>query len=761
MSLLLLLGGYAPAVSADVPVRPTVGIDLALGGSFRRTLVNAEFAVGFWPLSEVAIASQARDITRQGNHGTFTGTGITRGMSFDVPDGALGCTFAGTGAIVVPHNTGDAGGQYSLSLAGGSMDVVFLLMTTTNDATLRAILQKQETNSSGNGWHVGLQNGAIEFYLKVGGSVIFSFQRGAVADGTQHLVHCCYEPTDSRARIYIDGVQVGADVTATTLMAENTVDLRIGQFTDASGGFIGSLCSVLIGREGDSTLAARLAPTLTWTDVTADVRTATSIRLRYGIQGSGPLDFVASTGTLQFALDNSVLNSAGLLGYYSPDHANARAGFTMRVPVRYRLAYGGTTYYKFRGRILSIRPTPGQHGTRDVAITAGDWMNMAATLFISGVPVQIAETVDQVAGAVLDAASNPPVAVDLQPTGSTFPYALDNSRSEAVTLLQEFARIATSELTHIYIRGDTTRGGKFVVESRDTRQIETAFAATFSNTMTGLELGYADDVLVNAVRVVVYPRDVGAPGSTLVAIQAPQPVEAGATVELEVEFRDPTQRAARVGAATVIAPLSGTDYIANAVDDGSGTDLTSLVDVAAQLGANGIVFTITSRAPQTAWFTTLQARGTPLYDYDRVLATERDDDSVREFGERLITLEMPYQASVNEGRSAAQYLLGLYTSLVASVPSMTLNGNRNATLLTQVLALEPGDRIGLVETVTGLTTTAGDLTRGYYINAVELTVGEAEIVTATYTLSPSQQTPAWILDQVGASELDETTVLGF
>ena len=48
-----------------------------------------------------------------------------------------------------------------------------------------------------------------------------------------------------------------------------------------------------------------------WTDVTTDVLTDPALRASYGIRGAGPTDRVASTGVLNFALDNGQTNSIG------------------------------------------------------------------------------------------------------------------------------------------------------------------------------------------------------------------------------------------------------------------------------------------------------------------------------------------------------------------------------------------------------------------------------------------------------------------
>ena len=72
-----------------------------------------------------------------------------------------------------------------------------------------------------------------------------------------------------------------------------------------------------------------------YTDVSADV--LSDLTATYGISGGGPTDRVASTGSMQFQLNNSASNSAGLVGYYSLGHANARSGFDLlQVPRLHR-----------------------------------------------------------------------------------------------------------------------------------------------------------------------------------------------------------------------------------------------------------------------------------------------------------------------------------------------------------------------------------------------------------------------------------------
>ena len=75
-----------------------------------------------------------------------------------------------------------------------------------------------------------------------------------------------------------------------------------------------------------------------WTDVTRDVLVRGGVSWDYGLPGPMPRDRVAGIGECRFFLDNGPSNSAGLVGYYAPGHAQARAGFELGMACRISLA---------------------------------------------------------------------------------------------------------------------------------------------------------------------------------------------------------------------------------------------------------------------------------------------------------------------------------------------------------------------------------------------------------------------------------------
>src|SRR5512136_1427816 len=119
--------------------------------------------------------------------------------------------------------------------------------------------------------------------------------------------------------------------------------------------------------------------------------------------GTGPRDRVASSGSLTFALDNSEANSAGLVGYYSLGHPNARPGFRLGIGVRLKLGYDGVLYYKWRGVIDAVRPIPGEAKERRVSVSCVDWMDEAAKAKLRGLAVQTNKRSDQVFSTIVAA----------------------------------------------------------------------------------------------------------------------------------------------------------------------------------------------------------------------------------------------------------------------------------------------------------------------------------------------------------------------
>lgn len=492
-----------------------------------------------------------------------------------------------------------------------------------------------------------------------------------------------------------------------------------------------------------------------WTNVWPDVRLQSSLTAAYGISGGGPLDRVAGTGQMAFTLDNSQANSAGLLGYYAPGHANARSGFELGIAARLKITYGGTAYYKFVGTVEDITPAFGQYRSRETAVTVVDWMDEAAKQSVRLLATQTNKRADQLITTIVAAMTKQPTATAYGTGVDTFPYSLDNSRDEQFSPMTEFSRICRSELGYLFIKGDTSSGGKLTFQERHARPKAGSALSTFSDTMVALSASRARGRIYNRIKVTVHPRVVDVAATTvLYALSGTPLVGAGQTIEILGQYRDPAQRAIRVGGTAMVAPVATTDYLMNSVSDGSGSNLTANFTVTATYGGNGVLYSIANGGATAGYVTFLQARGKGVYDYAPLTAEASDSASKTAYGENVLALDMPMQTDVLVGQDAANYLNLTWKDPHSLIDTVEFNGNRSDAHMTAGLAREPGDRVAIAETATGIN-------HDYYLQAEQLRVSAGGIIDFGWTVTPTDAFQAWILGVVTASELGQTTTLGY
>ena len=200
----------------------------------------------------------------------------------------------------------------------------------------------------------------------------------------------------------------------------------------------------------------------------------------------------------------------------------------------------------------------------------------------------------------------------------------------------------------------------------------------------------------------------------------------------------------------------------NALEDGSSGDLTGSFAVVAHFGGNGVRFKIANNGTTVAYVIKLQCRGRGIYDYEHAIAEAQNPDSIDEFGENAETIDMAYQSSISTGLGAARYLLSLYKDPLTYVHAVTLVGHADSPLMTEALAREISDRVGIAESITGLADIGprGGTPRGYFINAIAMEIVSGEIVRLTWTLAPGDTLAFWLLGVRGRSELGRATRLG-
>ena len=575
-----------------------------------------------------------------------------------------------------------------------------------------------------------------------------SFANFAVAAGSRvHLVMTRAGTATDSIIFYVNGVNRGSITPARVSFQVDPIYFG-KHWTNAH--YLSATYEFVATYFGELSAARVLAHynALAWTDVTADTSGAIPCIYERGIRNDQPTQRVASTGTLTFALNNLGSNSGGVTGYYSPGHASVRAGFRRGIPARVKVGAD----IQFVGRVRSISPSPGRQSGGHTKVFATDFMDRAATFLLEGVAPLSNYTGNVVARYLLRQIPHQPHGSSLATGSETYTVILDNSQDEKVTALQEFHRLAVSELGYIYLR----RTGMFVYENRQSRiAASPTSVVTLADTMHGIDVADVSAAAINSVQITVHPRVIDAAATTvLFAIVNAFAIASAETKTIIGPYRNPSSPGitSRVGGLSMVTPVITTDYVMNTAADGSGVDLTSSLEVTANYGANGVQFVLTNTATQPAHVTKLQCRGKGVYDFRTIVVRAQNAVGVAEDGLSQLTFDMVYQENVNVAQSMADALLSGYGDLTGTRVRRVEILPDAAGVPANLLLRDISDRVTVSETITGAT---GD----YFINGVKHEFQNGTLPKVTWWLTPASSVSFLILDLVGASELDSNAIL--
>lgn len=108
-------------------------------------------------------------------------------------------------------------------------------------------------------------------------------------------------------------------------------------------------------------------------------------------------------------------------------------------------------------------------------------------------------------------------------------------------------------------------------------------------------------------------------------------LEKGETKEIWATFENPC--------ISLDDLVAGTDYTANTVSDGSGSDVSSSVTVSLDAFTDTAKLTIVNNSGSTCFITLLRIMGTPAVITSQVLQIYEDTDSVTKYNKRLLEIE--------------------------------------------------------------------------------------------------------------------------
>jgi hypothetical protein len=415
-------------------------------------------------------------------------------------------------------------------------------------------------------------------------------------------------------------------------------------------------------------------------------------------------------------------------------------------------------YLKHNGKLRSADPAPGAYRTRRVTVTSYDGMRDLAETQLRDVAVQINQSESQLLTTVLAAvpATAQPKYQSIDAGVDTYPYAF-NELGSGTSVLRVVKNVCVSSYGTCFMRGD----GTLEFQSRNTRATGAA-AFHFDETMHGLTTNASIDELVNHVQTTISPRSIDSAATTKVyqATGTPFSVEAGETITMVVDYRDPSNPDTLIGATDVINATATTDYLGNSLVDGSGSNLTSsLAIVTTQYASTATLAITNNHATATIYLVDasgdafLQLRGKGVYEHSPQTFTAK---SSQPYGDKTLNISLTYQDNLTTAQSYALVVEEKYNQAAhAQLESISFHGNDSADLLLHALSLEPGDMIEVTETNVGASQIL------MVIQSVGLAITSGPWVTVTLGLAPSSAFAMWLLGTVGRSEIGETTTLGF
>ena len=757
----------------------TITTEMCFSDPLRQQLVDSG-ADAVWPLDDT-FGSTVREIVQN-----LTGTSddVSRSDAGFIPEYGSVSGFNGTTSTFYVET--DAALEPSATVA-----VAFLVKLLSAPAGSWSLVRKE---NAGVGGRISVRiviSGAdtiLRFTANIGATsrdLDYTIADVAAWQATARMIICRYDGTNMQIiQVTLAGVKSTLATAAYSGVVANGTPSRLYVGSNAATDEYANVqLQWLTWWSDDYPTDAELTAmgvALGWTDVSDDVNLGHGLELTYGIQSEGPKARLGDVGTFQFALKNGTNNSAGLLGYYSLDHANRRSGFGFNIPVRLSITDPDTStvYRKFVGKLVHIQPIAGARRERVTECLAVDYFDELARATLPQMPFAEGDfpngltTGEAITKTLQKSAIHPHDVADASIGVEIFPYGYDRAEDEKDVVLGMIGQIIDSELAWCVMRGNTGTGGQFYMIGRQARQTDVTPDWTLSNTMQELEADQSRDEIVTRALVTVRPRSIDAAATTVLFsmdISNQQPaIEAGQFIIIRAPYTDPDERSNRIGGTAIVTPVATTDYLGNSAADGSGTNLTASMAVtfideqgndipAADAGANSTLLKIANNhATTTLYVRQCQLRGKGVRTYDAVICEASDANLRGKYGDNVLAVSQPFQDSVESGNQAAAFLLSAYSGERTVVRRIRLlvGDQSSDALMTAAIASEPGDLVQLTETVTGLSA------KDYFINGVSLRVKPNNAIETEWNVA-RREMQSWIVGVAGYSEVGETTVLGY
>jgi hypothetical protein len=489
----------------------------------------------------------------------------------------------------------------------------------------------------------------------------------------------------------------------------------------------------------------------TWSEVTSDVRQTSPKVVSRGIDGTKITDRVAKVGTFSFLLDNSARNSGGVVGYYSPDNASCRSNFGLGIYTRFKIAYGGTTNYKFYGKLSDISPTFGLYKERQVAVQCVDYMNELLVHNLNKIKVQTNKRGNELLGTIVANLPTAPLVANYATGPDIFAYSLHDVKDETTSAMQAAQKVNQSGLSYLFTTGDVSGGEVLNWQTRHTRLLLSSIG-TISDAMVNMTIRRKSDDIYNTIKATGYPVSVGTTSEVLWTSQREIIVPAGGTVTMTCRFADPTYGGKRVAVIpdTEVAPVADTDYKMSSVSENNGNDLNAYLTITPVWGGNAADLSLVNTSGNAGYVNLLKIRATILRLNDHAEKVSTDATSKITFGDRTLTFVLPYLDDINRISSFSAEILAKLKSAFSVVDSIEIIANDSATLMDFAMRADVGVKFTLIESVTGIS-------QDYIINSYDLSQEAGGLLRCTLgNLEAASNVPGETTGMWGTGASDAT-----
>ncbi len=193
-------------------------------------------------------------------------------------------------------------------------------------------------------------------------------------------------------------------------------------------------------------------------------------------------------------------------------------------------------------------------------------------------------------------------------------------------------------------------------------------------------------------------------------------IKPGSTRDFWAEYPTPDAPTQADSVDAWTTPVVGTDVVANAASDGSGANLNASISVAVSKFAKSMKISVTNGAAVSAFLTTLQARGTPVYRNDPIRVAVEDTTSQAAFGKKAFPLPGKFYPTTASAQSYVEFGLSRYKDPVA-VLALSFQANASDAHMTQALSRDVSDRVTVVASGTGASGAQLGISRDFFVEA--------------------------------------------